>query len=157
MLAYTLIRFISDILCALFLRSAVEKLIPLSGNRLKRFWMFFSCLLLVAMVIFLGDLMNILPIFFFFLCSGLFICAFKKCVCVHVHVCVYACAHVYARHVLLGSFAFFLFLLRDGKKAWRWMVWENLGDEGKDGGYCHQTMLYENYIPKIINRIQDFL
>ncbi len=30
MLAYTLIRFISDILCALFLRSAVEKLIPLS-------------------------------------------------------------------------------------------------------------------------------
>ena len=79
MLAYTLIRFISDILCALFLRSAVEKLIPLSGNRLKRFWMFFSCLLLVAMVIFLGDLMNILPIFFFFLlticitCEGSFL------------------------------------------------------------------------------------
>ena len=71
---YTLIRTISDILCALFLQNAVGKLITLSGNRLKRFWMFFSCLLLVGMIIFLGDFGNILPTFFFFLITVYITC-----------------------------------------------------------------------------------
>lgn len=74
MLAYTLIRTISNIPCALFLQSAVGKLITLSGNRLKRLWMFSSCFLLTGMVIFLGDFGNILPTFFFFLLTVCFTC-----------------------------------------------------------------------------------
>lgn len=75
---YALIRFLSDILSALFLQSAIGKLITISPNRLKRFWIFFSCFLLTGMVIFLGDFRNILPTFFFFLitiyiaCEGSF-------------------------------------------------------------------------------------
>lgn len=75
---YTLIHFLSDILCAIFLQNAAGKLITISENPLKRFWMFFSCLLLIGVTIFLGDFWNILPIFFFFLmtiyvtCEGSF-------------------------------------------------------------------------------------
>lgn len=74
MFVYTLIRTISNLLCAIFLQSAVGKLITLSENRLKRFLMFFSCFLLAGMVIFLGDFANILPTFLFFLFTIYFTC-----------------------------------------------------------------------------------
>lgn len=74
MFVYTLIRTISNMPCALFLQSAVGKLIPLSENRLKRFLMFFSCFISVGMVIFLGDFTNILPTFFLFLFTIHFTC-----------------------------------------------------------------------------------
>ena len=64
MFVYTLIRTISNILCTLFLQSAIGKLITLSENRLKRFLMFSSSFLLAGMVIFLGDFANILPTFY---------------------------------------------------------------------------------------------
>lgn len=79
MFVYTLIRTISNILCTLFLQSAIGKLITLSENRLKRFLMFSSSFLLAGMVIFLGDFANILPTFFLFLftihftCNGSFV------------------------------------------------------------------------------------
>lgn len=78
MFVYTLIRFLSSMLCAFFLQSSIGKLITISQNRLKRFWMFFSCFLLISMIIFLGDFRNILPTFIFFLvtvystCQGSF-------------------------------------------------------------------------------------
>lgn len=74
MFIYTLIRTISNMLCAFFLQSAVGKLITLSENRLKRFPMFFSCFLLAGMVIFLGDFANILPTFLLFLFTIYFTC-----------------------------------------------------------------------------------
>lgn len=74
MFVYTLIRTISNLLCAFFLQSAVGKLITLSENRLKRFLMFFSCFLLAGMVIFLGDFANILPTFLLFLFTIYFTC-----------------------------------------------------------------------------------
>ena len=79
MFVYTLIRTISNILCTLFLQSAIGKLITLSENRLKRFVMISSSFLLAGMVIFLGDFANILPTFFLFLftihftCNGSFV------------------------------------------------------------------------------------
>lgn len=74
MFVYTLIRTISNMLCAFFLQSAVGKLITLSENRLKRFPMFFSCFLLAGMVIFLGDFANILLTFLLFLFTIYFTC-----------------------------------------------------------------------------------
>lgn len=74
MFVYTLIRTISNMLCALFLQSAIGKLITLSQNLLKRFLIFFSCFILVGMVIFLGDFWNILPTFFLFLFTICFTC-----------------------------------------------------------------------------------
>lgn len=73
-MVYTLIRTISNILCTLFLQSAIGKLITLSKNRLKRFLMFTSCFLSVGMVIFLGDFANILPTFLLFLFTIYFTC-----------------------------------------------------------------------------------
>lgn len=74
MFVYTLIRMISNMLCALFLQSAVGKLITLSENRMKRFLMFSSSFLLAGIVIFLGDFWNILPTFFLFLFAIHFTC-----------------------------------------------------------------------------------
>lgn len=81
MFIYSILRLICIIPCALFLQSAVGRLITLSENRLKRFWMFFSCFILSGMSIFLGDFGNILPTFFFFLLTICFTCegnVFKK-------------------------------------------------------------------------------
>lgn len=114
-----------------------------------------SCLITLGLGFFFPLLVFLLVYIFDFLFPWV-VCV-CVCVCALMLACVLACAHRYACHVLLGFFAFFfIFLLRDGKKAWRWMGGEDLGDEGEDGGYCNQNILHENYTPKIINHIQDF-